>query len=104
MGRFPTVWDETVVIDAALGQRIVVARRKGQDWYVAGINGSAARQMTLPLGFLGSGEWSVDLIKDAADSDEYPEKFVYESYDLTSSSLDIRMASAGGFAAIINKK
>lgn len=104
MGRFPTVWDETVVIDAALGQRIVVARRKGQDWYVAGINGSAARQMTLPLGFLGSGEWSVDLIKDAADSDEYPEKFVHESYDLTSSSLDIRMASAGGFAAIINKK
>src|SRR5438552_949693 len=31
----PTVWDETRVLDAKLGEYVVVARRNGRDWYVA---------------------------------------------------------------------
>ena len=34
LGPVPTVWDETRVIDAKLGKYIIVARRKGRDWYV----------------------------------------------------------------------
>ena len=104
IGRFPTVWDETVVLDAALGQRIVIARRSGQDWYVAGINGSALREISVPLGFLGGDNWNIEIIRDAEDSDEYPEHFVQESYTLESNSLLLRLASGGGFAAIITKQ
>ena len=28
----PTVWDETRVLDGRIGDYIVVARRRGQDW------------------------------------------------------------------------
>jgi alpha-glucosidase len=92
------------VLDAALGQRIVIARRSGQDWYVAGINGSAPREISVPLGFLEGGNWNIEIIRDAGDSDEYPEHFVQESYTLKSNSLLLKLASGGGFAAIMTKQ
>ena len=30
----PTVWDETVVLDGKMGEYIVTARRKGNEWYI----------------------------------------------------------------------
>ena len=33
----PTVWDETRVLDAKMGEYIVTARRKGNDWFIGGI-------------------------------------------------------------------
>ena len=33
----PTVWDETHILDAKLGEYIVTARRKGDSWYIGGI-------------------------------------------------------------------
>ena len=34
LGPVPTVWDETKVLDAKIGEYVVVARRSGRDWYV----------------------------------------------------------------------
>ena len=39
MKRIPTTWDETVFIDGYPGKYIILARRHGNRWYVAGING-----------------------------------------------------------------
>lgn len=101
IGRFPTVWDETTILDAYIGQRIVLARRNGQDWYVAGINGNTAMEISVPVGFLGGGNWKMDIIRDADDSDEYPEHFIQESSVEVSGSFNVRMAPGGGFSAII---
>lgn len=38
MKKVPTLWDETVFIDGYPGKYIVLARRNGEKWYVAGIN------------------------------------------------------------------
>lgn len=34
----PTIWDETVFIDGYPGKHVVLARRHGDKWYIAGIN------------------------------------------------------------------
>ena len=39
----PTVWDETHILDAKLGEYIVTARRKGDSWYIGGITDGVAR-------------------------------------------------------------
>ena len=44
IASIPTVWDETVVLDAKMGNHIVTARRKGSDWYIGGINGWTPHQ------------------------------------------------------------
>ena len=38
MKRIPTTWDETVFIDGYPGKYVLLARRHGNRWYVAGIN------------------------------------------------------------------
>ncbi len=46
MRRVPTTWDEVQFIDGYPGRYVVLARRHGQDWYVAALN---AQQETLKL-------------------------------------------------------
>ena len=38
--RLPTTWDETRFLDGYPGKYVVLARRHGADWYVAGLNGT----------------------------------------------------------------
>ncbi len=38
MKEVPTVWDETIFIDGYPGKYVILARRHGDQWYVAGIN------------------------------------------------------------------
>ena len=38
MKNVPTLWDETVFIDGYPGKFVVLARRSGNEWYIAGIN------------------------------------------------------------------
>src|SRR5436853_5385334 len=51
----PTTWDETEVIDAKVGEYISIARRKGNDWYIGTITNHEAREVKIPLNFLGGG-------------------------------------------------
>ncbi|MGF7139407.1 glycoside hydrolase family 97 protein [Roseimarinus sediminis] len=46
MKEVPTTWDEVRYIDGYPGKYVVLARRKGENWYVAGIN---AQKETLNL-------------------------------------------------------
>lgn len=48
MKNVPTTWDDVRFIDGYPGKYIVLARRHGDKWYVAGINGSG-EEMTLDV-------------------------------------------------------
>ena len=64
----PAAWDDTRAIAGTPGRAVLVARRAGAVWYVAGISGQdAADVMKLPLDFLGAGAWQLTLIRDGAD-------------------------------------
>jgi hypothetical protein len=41
--RVPATWDETRALNAAVGERIVVARRKGGDWNFGGMTAARGR-------------------------------------------------------------
>ena len=40
LSNLPSTWDETKFIEGEVGKRVIIARRKGKTWYVAGINGT----------------------------------------------------------------
>ena len=51
--QLPTTWDETRYIDGYPGKYVVLARRHGTQWYVAGLNAeSAVKKLTLQLPML----------------------------------------------------
>jgi len=54
LSHLPSVWDETRLVDGYPGEWVVMARRRGDTWYVAGINGSdEQRTISLSLPFVG---------------------------------------------------
>lgn len=42
--KLPTTWDETRFLSGIIGKEVVVARRKGSMWYVAGINAESVEK------------------------------------------------------------
>lgn len=62
----PTVWDEVRYVDGYPGRFVVLARRKGDQWYVAATNGELVqKEIEFTLPFLAGEE--VTLIGDQAD-------------------------------------
>jgi hypothetical protein len=56
MKQVPTTWDETRFIDGYPGRYVVIARRAGTKWYVAGINAEAqAQKLTVALPMFEAG-------------------------------------------------
>ena len=52
-GQLPTAWDETRYVSGYPGESVVLARRQGTTWYVAGINGTDNEcTLAVPLGFV----------------------------------------------------
>ena len=48
LGHLPSVWDETHLVSGYPGESVVIARRSGSTWYIAGINGTD-EEKELPL-------------------------------------------------------
>jgi alpha-glucosidase len=91
----PTTWDETRFIAGEIGQSIVLARRKGADWWIGAMTNEAGRIVTVPLGFLGAGAFAADIRQDgAAPTDLVATKRTVKAGDV----LTLKLAPSGGAA------
>ena len=64
----PTVWDDTRVVSGTPGESIVVARRKGTEWWIGAVTNTEARTLEVPLDFLATdAALTADLYEDTAD-------------------------------------
>jgi len=99
----PTVWDQSIVLEGEVGKSIVLARRSGQKWYLAAMNGDDAAQLQVSLSFLGKGKWHLQSFADKPDGSDY-EAVVETSENVTAQSNSVlSLAPAGGFVGIITK-
>ena len=100
----PTVWDETVVLDAAICGHIVLARRAGERWWLAGMNGGDARNVSVPLSFLGKGKWKLRSFADQPESAAEPQRVTEQlSVVDAATKLELRFAPAGGYVATLER-
>ena len=99
----PTVWDETRGLAGEVGQYVVEARRHGKNWYLAAITDRNARELPVPLKFLGKGDWKVTLWQDAPDAGENAEHLVRnERTARATDTLQLKLAASGGTVAIFS--
>jgi alpha-glucosidase len=95
----PTVWDQTRAVSGRVGEFVAVARRSGNEWYLGSITNWDAREVEVPLDFLGSGEWSAEIYSDAPDADVHPKHTVIEQKRVSASQkLKLTLAPGGGAA------
>ena len=96
----PATWDETRVLHAQVGDSLVVARRKGEAWYVGGMIAGAARDLTLRLPLSLDRPFRAELYLD--DPEHGPTRVVRRDQQMPAgSTLTIPVGEDGGFAARI---
>ena len=101
----PTVWDESVAVNGVLGRFITLARRSGDVWYVGSLNDWKARDLTLDLGFLGEGDWTMGIFRDGINADRAARDYKRELVSVPADrKVKIHMAPGGGWTARITKK
>jgi len=91
----PTYWDDVKFIDGYPGKYLVVARRSGARWYVAGISGeNTEKVLSLDLSFLGNKKGRI-----ISDADE-PRTFTNKEITLDAGRTTVTMKPQGGFVIV----
>ncbi|RYY75050.1 MAG: glycoside hydrolase family 97 protein [Gammaproteobacteria bacterium] len=92
--ELPRTWDDMKFIDGVPGKYLILARKAGDSWYVAGINAEATeKNVTLDLSFLGDKKGF--LITDGNSEREFTQAEIASGKDMT-----LAMKSRGGFVAV----
>ncbi|MFA5849566.1 MAG: glycoside hydrolase family 97 catalytic domain-containing protein [Bacteroidales bacterium] len=100
----PTYFDFTRVLDGRIGEYIVTARKRGDNWYIGGLNNWTARTIKVDLSFLEGGNYKATIMKDGLNANKRAQDYKKEVIDITTSSvLEIPMAQGGGFAVKIER-
>ena len=99
----PVNWDETRVLAAEAGQYIVMAKRRGNKWFVAGITNDNNRDIDVSLDILPAGkDMQMTSFVDGVNADIMAMDYRVEKTAVNKDSkLRIKMARNGGFAAVI---
>ncbi|HEY5211831.1 MAG TPA: glycoside hydrolase family 97 catalytic domain-containing protein, partial [Acidobacteriaceae bacterium] len=96
----PSVWDETRVLPGSQpGKLVAEARRSGNTWFIAVINGGEPLSLNLSLDFLGKGTWNATELFDANDKpDAWNRKIAKVA---GSDHIALSLSPRGGFVARI---
>lgn len=99
----PVTWDETRALEAKAGEYALVAKRKGNKWYIGGMTNNTERQLEISLDFLNAGtSYKMTSFEDGINAGrqamDYRRK---ESHVKSGDKIQIKMARNGGFAAVI---
>jgi alpha-glucosidase len=105
LGSIPTVWDTTIVIDGKLGDYIITARKKGSDWFVGAMSDWTARELSIDLSFLDTGNYTAEICEDGINADRYASDYVIRQETVISKTrVPIKMAPGGGFLMRLTKQ
>ncbi|QBG48534.1 glycoside hydrolase family 97 protein [Verrucomicrobia bacterium S94] len=100
----PSVWDETVVLDAKYSDYVVIARRNGDTWYVGAMTDWTPRDLDVDFSFLPKGKYTIDIWQDGANADKRATDYKKVSTKIKAGEkMNIHLAPGGGWAAIIRK-
>ncbi|SMC38012.1 glycoside hydrolase family 97 protein [Pedobacter africanus] len=94
----PSIWDETIVLPgSAIGEAAVYARRKGDTWFLAVINGSKPKKLNIPLSFLVRDAYQTLEVKDTQGNTGALtlENKTYGKAD----SIELELGEGGGYIA-----
>jgi alpha-glucosidase len=105
IGHLPTTWDETIIKDGKVGEYIITARNKGNDWYVGGMTNWTERDLSVRFDFLGEGKYSATICRDGINADRYAADYIIETRKLIEKGEEIKIhiAPGGGFLIRLNK-
>ncbi len=102
LSAVPAVWDETRVLPGSEpGTVVAMARRSGNRWFLAVINGADAKALDIPLDFLGEGAWNVTELRDVEGK---PDAWDRRTGSASKTGhLTLQLSPRGGFVGSFGK-
>lgn len=101
--KVPVVWDETRVLQGTPGKFVAIARRHDTSWYLGAMTNWDARELSLPLSFLGAGSFEMTLFTDGPDAESDGTSLAVTTRRVTAGdTLKLHLAGGGGAAVILS--
>jgi alpha-glucosidase len=92
--KVPVVWDDTKFLSGYPGKDVVIARKNGNRWYIAGVNGeNLEKELSIDLSRLGTIPANIALIVDGNGARDLQSA----SLAPVDGKLNIRLQPYGGF-------
>ena len=100
LSAVPVSFDYTKVLDAKVGEYILMAKQKGEDWYVGGMTNWTAREMFIDFSFLSEGkQYIAEIYKDGAEAGIYADQYDMETKEVNSNTrMKFDLVQGGGVA------
>lgn len=103
--QVPQTWDETIALDAKVGEYAIVAKRKGDKWFIGGMtnNQQQQREFVLNTDFLKEGQtYRMTSFEDGINANRQAMDYRKKERTLKKGDkITVRLARNGGFAAVI---
>lgn len=100
LAAVPSVWDETRVLHAKIGDYVALARRSGSDWYVGALTDWTPRELEIDLSFLPPGTFALDAYQDGPNADRQGSDYQRVRREVgAGTKLQVKLAAGGGWAA-----
>ena len=104
----PVLWDETKVLDAKLGEHLVVAKRNADKWLIGGMTAERKEplEMDITLDFLPEGKTCIlTSFEDGVNADRQAMHYVKNVREVRKGdTVRIRMIRNGGYAASLQTR
>ena len=95
----PSSWDETRVLNGMPPKFVTVARRRGAEWFVGSITDWDAREISVPLDFLGAGNSEAEIYADGPNAATEPKDSTLRKQRVNAKTvLKLKLAPGGGCA------
>ena len=105
IAKIPTVFDETWALDGKVGAYFVVAKRKGNHFYISAMTNWDARDLNIDFSFLPHGQYEIEIFQDGINADKNPQDYkILKRTIQNTDQLSIHLSNGGGWAAQITKK
>ena len=102
IAQIPTTFDETIALDGQLGEYTLIARRKGDTWYLAAMTDWTPRDLVVDLSFLAPGQHQANIFADGINATKEATDYQHIRQAVSASDrLPIHLSSGGGWVAII---
>ncbi|HXL55943.1 MAG TPA: glycoside hydrolase family 97 catalytic domain-containing protein, partial [Chitinophagaceae bacterium] len=99
LSTVPNTWDETKFIEGEPGKEVILARRSGNTWYVAGANGeNNSKQLSFSLSFVNGASYNADIFSDGNNARDI--KYSKASYK-KDENVVINVLAKGGFVMMV---
>lgn len=104
LGSIPTVWDKTTILEGQVGEYIVTARQKDDNFYIGAMTNWTARTLPFTLDFLKEGSYELVTVEDGINADRYAADYQISKRSVRKGdTLEIKMAPGGGYVARLIK-